>query len=72
MVTRANDPDAIVNMLSTRDAQANQAGFAEWKAGGGGNDRSQMARWFAMEMRGVQDLDAIKIYELAFDSVKSG
>lgn len=70
VVSRNADPDAVVNMLSTRDSQANQAGFAEWKFGGGMAGRSQAARWFAAEFRGVQTLDAIKLYEMAFDGVK--
>lgn len=70
VVSRNADPDAIVNMLSSRDAQANQAGFAEWKFGGGMADRAQSARWAAIELRGVQTLDSVKLYQIDFDSCK--
>ena len=62
--------DAVLALGVNRSSQAPQTGFAEWTFGGYGDDKSLGAdRSVAIELRGFQGDDAIRIYDLALDGV---
>lgn len=68
--TTADNPDAVVNMLSTKDSPGQATGYVRLPLNVGMDDETLSTRFSAIEMRGYQGDDPIVIYELEMEGVK--
>lgn len=68
--TTGGSPDAVVNMLATKNSIGTASGFARLPIEHGMDDGALTDRWTAYELRGYQGNDAIRLFSISLDGVR--